>query len=110
VRLLWYAGCLLTCLSVLACQPDRLDKALRGKLPPVESNEVITEYCQSCHIHRAFNPVPHIARVHSLYDRAPYTTEAECRLCHLVKEDTWGTKLRKTLWPAQVARGKKFRH
>jgi hypothetical protein len=38
-----------------------------------------------------------------LYDREPYTTTIECRICHLVHEHTWGMKRRKTLWPAQVA-------
>jgi hypothetical protein len=46
--------------------------------------------------------VPH-RRAWCLYDRQPYTVTTECRLCHMVNEDTWGMKRRKTLWPAQVA-------
>ena len=74
-----------------------------GKLPPEKSNEVITEYCQSCHIHRDFAPAGHATRMQALYDRPPYTSAIECRACHLVQEDTWGNRQRKTLWPALVA-------
>jgi hypothetical protein len=80
-----------------------LDKALRGEFSSEENNDIITEYCQSCHIHRAFDPSNHTVQVHALYDREPYTTTIECRICHLVHENTWGMKRRKTLWPAQVA-------
>jgi hypothetical protein len=90
-------------LSLSACQSNKLDDALQGKLPVEEGNLLITEYCQSCHIHRAFDPAPHLPRMHALYDRQPYTEATECRVCHLVNEDTWGMKRRKTLWPAQVA-------
>ena len=103
VRLFGWIGILL---SLTACRPDMLDQALRGKLSPTKSNEVITEYCQSCHIHRAFDPNQHIPRVGALYDRQPYTTSVECRVCHLVFENTWGMKRRKTLWPSQVAQDK----
>jgi hypothetical protein len=103
VRLLWLLWIGIALLSLTACQPNVLDDALKGKLPTEAGNQVITEYCQSCHIHRAFDPVPHLPRMHALYDREPYTATVECRVCHLVNEDTWGTKRRKTLWPAQVA-------
>jgi hypothetical protein len=103
VRLLWLLWTGIVLLSLTACQPNALDEALKGKLPTEAGNQVITEYCQSCHIHRAFDPVPHWPRMHALYDREPYTAAVECRVCHLINEDTWGTKRRKTLWPAQVA-------
>jgi hypothetical protein len=103
VRLLQSAVLVAVLLSLAACRPDPLTKAFRGNLPPEESNEVITEYCQSCHIHRAFMADGHAGRMHNLYDRPPYTVTTECRTCHLVREDTWGTKHRKTLWPALVA-------
>jgi hypothetical protein len=103
VGFLWLSLIGFALLSLTACQPNKLDDALKGQLPLEEGNQVITEYCQSCHIHRAFDPVPHLPRMHALYDRQPYTVTTECRLCHLVNEDTWGMKRRKTLWPAQVA-------
>ena len=64
---------------------------------------VILEYCQTCHIHRAFQAEGHIARVAALYDRPPYTSTTQCRACHLAEEDTWGQRTRKTVWPAEVA-------
>jgi hypothetical protein len=90
-------------LSLTACRPDPVDQALRGKFSPEIGNEVITGYCQTCHIHRDFDPSGHAPRMQNLYDRQPYTTSTECRTCHLVRDDTWGVKQRKTLWPAMVA-------
>ena len=92
-------------LNLMACRPHPLDEALKGKLAPDESNLVITEYCQSCHIHRTFDSISHVPRVQALYDHAPYTVTMQCRACHLVRKDTWGMRRRKTLWPAQVAQG-----
>ncbi len=104
MRVMW---CVLLLLGFTACQKTELDRALRGEFELAESNDIITEYCQSCHIHRAFDAQNHLARIHDLYDREPYTTTTECRRCHLVRENTWGMKRRKTLWPAQVAQQKK---
>ncbi|MCZ6876018.1 MAG: hypothetical protein O7G88_21220 [bacterium] len=106
MRLVRLFGSIGILLSLLACRPDILELALGGRLAPEENNEVITEYCQSCHIHRAFDPKQHTPRVGALYDRAPYSTTIECRVCHLVREDTWGMKRRKTLWPSQIAQDK----
>jgi hypothetical protein len=99
----WSACLVIALLSLTACRPEPLKQALQGELPPEESNIVITEYCQSCHIHRAFDPSAHPARMHGFYDRLPYTATTQCRACHLVRENTWGMKLRKTLWPREVA-------
>ena len=99
----WLCGLIVVVLCLSACHPQPLEQALKGELPPVESNTIITEYCQSCHIHRAFSLEGHVARVGALYDRPPYTTTAQCRTCHLVNEDTWGKQTRKTLWPTEVA-------
>jgi hypothetical protein len=93
----------ITLLSLAACRVNPLNEALKGTLAPDASNQVITEYCQSCHIHRAFDALSHIPRVQSLYDREPYTAETQCRTCHMVHKDTWGTHRRKTLWPAEAA-------
>ena len=105
MRLGGYIGYMLLLASLASCQKPPLDKALRGNFSAAENNEIITEYCQSCHIHRTFDPIPHTSRVQALYDREPYTVTTECRVCHLVRKDTWGMRLRKTLWPAQVAQG-----
>jgi hypothetical protein len=107
VRFVWLFGLIGILLSLTACRPDVLEAALRGKLSPEKSNDIVTEYCQSCHIHRTFDPANHLPRVGTLYDREPYTITIECRVCHLVRKDTWGMRRRKTLFPGQVAQGKR---
>jgi hypothetical protein len=42
--------------------------------------------------------------VQSLYDRPPYTNAHECQECHVARKDTWGSRHRRTLWPAEVAK------
>ena len=93
-------------LSLSACRPKPLDDALKGRIEPVKGNRIITEYCQSCHIHRTFDPTRHVPQAQALYDRAPFNETVQCRACHLVRKDTWGARKRKTLWPAEVAAGK----
>jgi len=79
-------------------------------LPPDESNLTIVGYCQSCHIHRTLNPSEHLTRIRALYDRVPYTATTQCRACHLVSENTWGTKHRKTIFPADVVQNRYAAH
>ena len=97
-------------LSLTACKPDPLEKALRGEPSPDESNLTIVGYCQGCHIHRALNPSAHLTHIRPLYDRAPYTATTQCRACHLVSEDTWGMKHRKTIFPSDVAQNRYAAH
>ncbi len=92
-------------LSLSACRPKPLDQALKGRLEPDKNNQVIADYCQSCHIHRAFDALSHVPQAQALYDRAPYTETTQCRTCHLVHKNTWGDRRRKTLWPAEVTTG-----
>ena len=99
----WYALLAVPLFLLASCIPEPLDLALKGKLPEDESNTVITDYCQSCHIHRTFEPVDHGPRMQALYDREPYNAALQCRTCHLVGENTWGMKSRKTIFPADVA-------
>jgi len=103
-------GIALALLSLTACRPNPLEQALRGELSPDENNLIIVEYCQNCHIHRALNPSEHLTRIRTLYDRVPYTVTTQCRACHLVSEDTWGMKQRKTIFPADVAQNRYTSH
>ena len=100
-------ACLLLLISVLlslsACRPKPLESALKGRLDPEDNNRIITEYCQSCHIHRAFDDLSHVPRMQTLYDRSPYTEATQCWNCHQVHKNTWGDRRRKTIWPAEVA-------
>lgn len=99
----WFLCLIVPLLFLTACIPEPLDLALKGKLPDAESDTVITAYCQTCHIHRTFETASHAPRMQGLYDREPYTAATQCRTCHLVGENTWGVKSRKTLFPADVA-------
>ena len=103
MRQRWYLLLSIPLLLLASCIPDPLDLALDGMLAEEESNTVITNYCQSCHIHRTFEPAAHGPRVQALYDREPYTSAMQCRTCHLVAENTWGMRSRKTVFPADVS-------
>src|SRR5207302_3616594 len=85
----WSICIIVMLLSLTACKPDPLGRALKGEFEPNVNNLVILGYCQSCHIHRTLNPSEHLTHVRTLYDRVPYTTTTQCRACHLVSEDTW---------------------
>lgn len=100
----WYLLFTVPLILLTACIPDPLDLALNGTLPEDESNAVITDYCQTCHIHRTFEAVDHAPRMQALYDREPYSAAIQCRTCHLVSENTWGMKSRKTIFPAEASR------
>lgn len=110
MQLSWFIRVFVTLLLLTACRPNILEKALRGELSPLESNTVITGYCQGCHIHRTFDASEHVQRVQSLYTRPPYTTTAQCRACHLVAEDTWGARHRKTIFPDDVVHNRYAAH
>jgi hypothetical protein len=110
LRLHWCIGIAVILLSLTACKPDPLEKALKGELAPDENNLIIVGYCQSCHIHRTLNPSEHLTSIRPLYDRVPYTVTAQCRACHLVSADTWNMKHRKTIFPADVAQNRYTAH
>ena len=99
----WYLLLTVPLILLTSCVPEPLDLALKGKLSEDESNTVVTDYCQTCHIHRTFEPVDHAPRMQALYDGEPYNAALQCRTCHLVSENTWGMKSRKTIFPADVA-------
>ena len=110
MRFHWLVCAVILLLSLTACRPNPLEKALQGELSPDESNLVIVGYCQSCHIHHALNPSEHLTRIRTLYERLPYTTTTQCRACHLVSEDTWGMKHRKTIFPSDVTQNRYASH
>ena len=89
------------------CSPMELDKAFRGDLPPGKANKIIGNYCQSCHIHKAFDPLRHVANVRSLYKRIVFRKARECRSCHYI-EKNWmhNQHKRRTRMPDDANRGK----
>ena len=89
------------------CAPMEVEKAFRGDLPPGKANKVIGNYCQSCHIHKGFDPLLHVSNVRSLYKRRVFRKSRECRSCHYL-EKNWihNQHKRKTRMPDDANRGK----
>ena len=89
------------------CTHMEVDKAFRGELPAGKANKVIGNYCQSCHIHKAFDPLRHVTNVRSLYKRRVFRKARECRTCHYI-EKNWmhNQHKRKTRMPDDANRGK----
>ena len=84
-----------------------LENAFKGDLRPGKANKVIGNYCQSCHIHKGFDPLRHVANVRSLYKRRVFRKSRECRSCHYL-EKNWmhNQHKRKTRMPDDANRGK----
>ena len=106
LRLVWaLSGIGFAILS--GCAPMELEKAFKGDLPPGKANKIIGTYCQSCHIHKGFDPLLHVASVRSLYKRRVFRKSRECRSCHYL-EKNWmhNQHKRKTRMPGDANRGK----
>ncbi len=94
--------------SVLwGCYNLKVEDAFNGKFSQVEGNKVINDYCQSCHIHRDFDPGKHVLMMRPKYRRSLYRKASDCRVCHYVKP-VWGREelARKTRYPKEVELGK----
>ena len=94
-------------LILSGCSHGEIEKAFRGDLPPGKANKVIGAYCQTCHIHKKFDPLSHVANVRSLYKRRVFRKSRECRSCHYI-EKNWmhNQHQRKTRMPEDANRGK----
>lgn len=93
-------------LGFSGCAVPLVEKAFAGKLTPRKNNKIINEYCQSCHIHKDFDPGLHVFEVRKSYRRSVYKKATECRVCHFV-ETSWARSSlqRKTRYPYDVDRG-----
>ena len=93
--------------SLSGCSTIEVEKAFEGDLRPGQANRVIGEYCQSCHIHKDFDPPLHVSKVRSLYNRPVFKRARECRSCHYI-EKNWmhNQHERKTRMPDDANRGK----
>ena len=106
LRLVWvFSGIGFAILS--GCAPMQLEKAFKGDLPPGKANKIIGTYCQSCHIHKTFDPLSHVANVRGLYKRRVFRKSRECRSCHYIEKDWMHNQHeRKTRMPDDANRGK----
>ena len=94
-------------LGFSGCTNKDLEKAFKGDLRPGKANRIIGEYCQSCHIHKDFDPPLHVSRVKNLYSRKVFKKTRECRSCHYI-EKNWmhNQHQRKTRMPEDANKGK----
>ena len=94
-------------LAFSGCANNNIDKAFKGDLRPGMANKVIGEYCQSCHIHKDFDPPLHVSKVRNLYTHPIFKKARECRSCHYI-ERNWmhNQHERKTLMPKDANRKK----
>ena len=94
------------------CTTRDVERAFKGHLRPGKANKIIGEYCQSCHIHKDFDPPLHVSKVRNLYHHPVFKKARECRACHYI-ERNWmhNQHERKTLMPEDENRKKvkKFR-
>tara|TARA_Y100001936_G_scaffold105172_1_gene103369 strand:+ start:364 stop:780 length:417 start_codon:yes stop_codon:yes gene_type:complete len=94
--------------AILAsCSYADVEKAFNGDFRPGKSNKVIGEYCQSCHIHKDFDPPRHVANVRSLYKTPVFRKARECRSCHYIEKNwMYNRHGRKTRMPTDANKGK----
>ena len=102
----WMFGACISATLFLGCYSLEVKDAFDGKYSLLKSNKIINNYCQSCHIHRNFDPREHIFTKRKLYKRKPYRVTKDCRICHYAKLE-WAREelIRKTRYPNQVERG-----
>ncbi len=106
LRLVWvFSGIGFAVLS--GCTHVEVEEAFSGSLRPGKANKIIGNYCQSCHIHKDFDPLLHVANVRKLYKRRVFRKSRECRSCHYIEKDWMHNQHeRKTRMPDDANRGK----
>ncbi len=94
-------------LAGLGCAEVEVTEAFKGNFEKSKGNKVITDYCQSCHIHKDFDSTEHMVEVQLDYKRTVFKNAEECRVCHyLEKHLVYDQFLRKTRRPGDANRGK----
>ena len=100
-----FAGLLLALLT--GCSNVEVEQAFKGEFRAGKANKIIGEYCQSCHIHKDFDPSLHVSEIRSLYKRPVFRKARECRSCHYIEKDWMHNQHeRKTRMPHDANRGK----
>jgi hypothetical protein len=104
-KLIWLVSVILILLLTSACADRQLDNAFDGDFTADKNNKVITDYCQSCHIHKDFDPEPHIEKMRKKYRRVSFRKTRQCRSCHYIKRDwAYNTISQHTRFPARSAK------
>ena len=68
------------------CYTKNIEEAFNGEFPAKKNNRIITEYCQSCHLHRGFTPEAHVSAKVLKYKRKVFRFAEECRVCHYLEK------------------------
>ncbi|MFQ5560965.1 MAG: hypothetical protein ACE5FU_10335 [Nitrospinota bacterium] len=92
--------------GINGCAKAPLQKAFDGTLPPHKSNKLISQYCQSCHNHKDFQPDEHVIALSENYKKNLYARAKECRVCHHLQVDIWKYEKHLTRYPGDVKKGK----
>ncbi len=83
----------------ISCATKPIDKAFTKEMMIAKSNKTITQYCQSCHVHRKHNTLEHISTIPTRYSSVPYKSTVECRVCHQITRNFWNQIIRETHMP-----------
>ncbi len=109
IRCLLLLGLLIVVMA--GCAERRIESAFDGKFSAAKNNNIINDYCKSCHIHKNFDPVEHVRSVRADYKRPYFRRARQCKACHYI-EKNWVTNNyhRKTRNPSEANKGsyKKF--
>lgn len=93
--------------SLVGCFNPELEKAFSGGLVPEKSNQIISDYCQSCHIHRELDVDKHVLEVREQYQRPLFRKSNQCRSCHYIEKQWIHNQFtRKTRRPEDANRGR----
>ncbi|MFQ5895813.1 MAG: hypothetical protein ACE5JJ_08385 [Nitrospinota bacterium] len=84
-RLALLLAAALMAFSLPGCSRTPIEKALAGKLLPSDSNQAVSNYCQSCHPHRRFEPSVHLEETKRLYGSGRLAEARLCLDCHKVR-------------------------
>ncbi len=87
--------------SSVACTKSPIQRAVAGQLLPSESNIVVTNHCQGCHLHSNFIGEAHIASIRVRYPEGSSFRQADnCLNCHSLKlENIFRSEVRATQRP-----------
>ncbi len=88
------------------CYTQKIEEAFDRDFSSAESNRIINNYCQSCHLHRNFISASHIEEQSVFYKRKVFRYATECRTCHyLEKKFSLNDFTRKTRRPREANQG-----
>jgi len=89
------------------CYTKTIQEAFDGSYSAKQNNRIISEYCQSCHLHKDFDPDTHVENQVLAYKRRVFRFAEECRICHFIeKKFALNEFARKTRRPREANSGK----